>query len=177
MNDANAIGKMVFRSAAMRDLPQLKEMYKRIVKNMEAQGIPIWDDVYPSEFLAEDIEKQRLYVLLDKEETVSAFALCGTNAGEKAVQWQENGAKAVYIDRLGVDPRYAKKGMASFMLARAKEIAKASGAAYLRLFVVDINEPAIRLYRRNGFAKASGVYEEVFDDGFVLREYGYEIEI
>ena len=45
------------------------------------------------------------------------------------------------------------------------------------LFVVDVNEPAINLYRKNGFTKASGVYEEVFDDGFMLREYGYEIEV
>lgn len=70
----------------MQDLPRLKDMYKRIVKNIEEQGIPIWDDVYPSEFLAEDIEKQRLYILLDNETIVSAFALCDTNAGEKAVQ-------------------------------------------------------------------------------------------
>lgn len=177
MNDVNAIGRMIFRSAGMSDLPQLKEMYGRIVKNMEEQGIPIWDDVYPSEFLAEDIEKQRLYVLLDNGETVSAFALCDTNAGENAVQWQESGAKALYIDRLGVDIRYAKRGIGSRMLAKAGELAKASGASYLRLFVVDINEPAISLYRKNGFTKVPGAYEEVFDDGFVLREYGYEIEV
>ena len=46
-------------------------------------------------------------------------------------------------------------------------------AEYLRLFVVDINEPAVHLYRKNGFAQAEGIYEEKFDD-FVLREYGFE---
>ena len=177
MNDSDAVSQTVFRFAVMRDLPQLKEMYGRIVKNMEEQGIPIWDDVYPSEFLAEDIEKRRLYVLLDGEKIVSAFALCDTNAGEKAVQWQEGGAKAMYIDRLGVDVRCTKRGIGSRMLAKAGELAKASGALYLRLFVVDINEPAICLYTKNGFTKAAGIYEETFDDGFVLREYGYEIEV
>lgn len=177
MNDSGAISQTAFRLAVMQDLPRLKDMYKRIVKNMEEQGIPVWDDVYPTEFLAEDIEKQRLYVLLDDGEIVSAFALCDTNAGENVVQWKDESAKALYLDQLGVDVRYAKKGIASFMLARAKEIAKASGAAYLRLFVVDINEPAINLYRKNGFTKVPGVYEEAFDDGFVLREYGYEIEV
>ena len=48
---------------------------------------------------------------------------------------------------------------------------------YLRLFVVDINKPAIQLYVKNGFRKVEGVYEEVFEDGFVLREYGYEIKV
>ena len=32
-------------------------------------------------------------------------------------------------------------------------------------------------YRRNGFAKADGVYEETFSDGFALHEYGYEIKV
>lgn len=44
---------------------------------------------------------------------------------------------------------------------------------YLRLFVVDINEPAVNLYHKNGFAQVEGTYEEKFDD-FVLREYGFE---
>ena len=63
------------------------------------------------------------------------------------------------------------------MLDKAKEIAQTFGAEYLRLFVVDINIPAIQLYLKNGFVKADGVYDEVFDDGYVLHEYGYEIKL
>lgn len=168
---------MDFRLAVMQDLKQLKAVYRQIVNHMNDQGIQIWDDIYPSEFLAEDIEKRRLYVLVDNEKIISAFALCDTNAGEKAVQWKKNTAKALYIDRLGVNVRYAKRGIGSFMLAKARAAARAAGAEYLRLFVVDVNEPAIKLYIKNGFAKANGVFNEVFDDGFVLHEYGYEIEV
>ncbi|MDO4369828.1 MAG: GNAT family N-acetyltransferase [Clostridia bacterium] len=168
---------MDFRPAGMRDLVQLKIMYRQIVQDMNAQGIRIWDEIYPCEFLEEDIKMNRLYVLLDGDRIVSAFALSATNSGESTVQWMDDRAKALYIDRLGVDTAYSKQGIGSFMLARAKEITKAAGAEYLRLFVVDINEPAIRLYRRNGFAKADGVYEETFPDGFALHEYGYEIKV
>ena len=59
------------------------------------------------------------------------------------------------------------------MLRNAAELALQKNAEYLRLFVVDINEPAVNLYRENGFAQAEGIYEEKFDD-FVLREYGFE---
>ena len=48
---------------------------------------------------------------------------------------------------------------------------------YLGLFVVDINKSEIRLYVKNRFRKEGGIYEEVFDDGFVLHEYGYEIKV
>ena len=34
----------------------------------------------------------------------------------------------------------------------------------MRFFVVDINEPVIRLYLKNGFKRVNGIYEEKFDD-------------
>lgn len=63
------------------------------------------------------------------------------------------------------------------MIKKAIAISREMGAEYLRLFVVDINKPAINLYRKNGFKKAGGIYEEFIDDGFVLHEYGYEMKI
>jgi ribosomal protein S18 acetylase RimI-like enzyme len=56
-------------------------------------------------------------------------------------------------------------------------LAKEKSAEYLRLFVVDRNEPAIRLYRKNGWNLAGGIYEEVIDEGLVLREYGFETAV
>lgn len=56
------------------------------------------------------------------------------------------------------------------------DLVKEQGYKYLRLFVVDINKPAINLYLNNGFNQVDGIYEEKIED-FVLREYGFEIEI
>ena len=168
---------MDFRQAVMQDLPQLKDMYKRIIKNMNEQNIQIWDDIYPCEFFEDDIKNNQLYILLKNGEIVSAFVLSDTNSGETAVEWNDNHAKAVYIDRLGVNIKYLKKGLGSLMLDKAKEIAKTLNAEYLRLFVVDINIPAIQLYTKKEFVKVNGVYNEIFDDGFVLHEHGYEIEL
>jgi ribosomal protein S18 acetylase RimI-like enzyme len=166
---------MDFRLAVMQDLPRLKAVYKDIIQNMNDNQIEIWDDIYPCEFFEEDIKNKQLYVLYDKTELVSAFVLCSTNSGEKSVNWKDNAGKALYIDRFGVNVNYAGKGIGSFMLTKARETAKTLGAEYLRLFVVDINEPAICLYTKNGFTKATGVYDEVIDDDLVLHEYGYEI--
>ena len=168
---------MDFRQAVMQDLPQLKDMYKRIIKDMNEQNIQIWDDIYPCEFFEDDIKNNQLYILLNNGEIVSAFVLSDTNSGETAVEWNNNHAKAVYIDRLGVNVKYKKKGIGSLMLDKAKEIAKTLNAEYLRLFVVDINIPAIQLYNKKEFIKVNGVYNEIFDDGFVLHEHGYEIKL
>lgn len=168
---------MDFRQAVLQDLPALKDMYKQIIKDMNEQNIQIGDDIYPCEFFEEDIKNNQLYTLLNNEEIVSAFVLSNTNLGETAVEWNDKNAKAVYIDRLGVNVKYSRKGIGSLMLDKAKEIAKTLDAEYLRLFVVDINIPAIQLYTKKRFVKVNGVYNEVFDDGFVLHEYGYEIKL
>ena len=168
---------MDFRQAVMQDLSQLKDMYKRIIKDMNEQNIQIWDDIYPCEFFEDDIKNNQLYILLNNGEIVSAFVLSDTNSGETAVEWNDNHAKAVYIDRLGVNIKFLKKGLGSLMLDKAKEIAKTLNAEYLRLFVVDINIPAIQLYTKKEFVKVNGVYNEIFDDGFVLHEHGYEIKL
>lgn len=165
---------MDFRLAVMDDLPQLKAVYKDIIRNMDNHQICIWDDIYPCAFFEDDIKNKRLYVLLDHKDVVSAFALQNTSPGGKAVEWQEDQGKACYLDRLGVNVNYLKKGIGSLMLQKAKETAKKSGADYLRLFVVDINEPAIALYRKNGFIKGKGMYDEIIEEDFVLHEYGYE---
>ena len=165
---------MEFRRAVMQDLPQLKEMYRGIVKEMEKNGLSIWDDVYPCEFLEEDIRKERLYLLLQENAPVSAFALCAENAGEDAVAWEDPWARAVYLDRLGVNAACARQGIGGLALVKAKEAAKAMGAVYLRLFVVDTNAPAIGLYEKHGFTRTAGYFDEVIDASCTLREYGYE---
>jgi GNAT superfamily N-acetyltransferase len=166
-----------FRLAEYQDLAQLKKMYEQIIKNMNENGIKIWDDIYPCEFFEDDIKSKRLYILIDNQEIISAFALCDENRGEKLVKWEDGNAKSLYLDRFAVNVNYSKKGIASLMINKAKQVATNLGAEYLRLFVVDINKPAIQLYEKNHFKRAIGVYNEVFDDGFELREFGYEIKL
>lgn len=167
---------MECRLATEDDLPQIKSMYRAIIERMDAEGIRIWDDVYPCEFFQDDIENAHLYVLTEDGETAAAFALSDSHAGEGSVTWSDDQAKACYLDRLGVSVRFARRGVGSAALRKAQTIARERGASYLRLFVVDANEPAISLYRKNGFSQAGGIRVERIDDTLALREFGFEIE-
>jgi len=166
---------MIFRLADKNDLPLLKKMYKEIIDNMKRNNIQIWDEVYPCEFFQNDIDCHRLYLLVD-DDIAAAFALCESNNGEGHLKWNNTKAKALYIDRFGVNVNYLRHGFGGLMLKNAISLAKQKNAEYLRLLVVDINKPAINLYLKNGFRQADGIYEEKIDE-FVLREYGFEIEI
>ena len=161
----------------MQDLPQIKSIYRKIMKKMDEEQIQIWDDIYPCEFFEEDIRNGRLYLMIENSEICSAFVLCDVSAGEKCVEWENSSAKALYLDRLGVNTACQGKGIGSLMLEKAKETAKVLEAEYLRLFVVDINVPAIRLYEKNGFQQVNGVYDEVIDEDYILHEYGFEVKL
>lgn len=165
---------MEFRLARMDGLPRIQAAFEGIVQDMNRRGIDIWDEVYPCAFFEEDIERRRLYVLLDRDQVASAFALCEGNEGEGSLGWENPGAKALYFDRFGVNASYAGRGTGGLMVEKAKETAKALGAEYLRLFVAVRNGPAIRLYQKCGLARVPGVYEEEIGEGCVLREYGFE---
>lgn len=167
---------MNLRLAEKHDLPQLKTMYEKITDNMIKNAIQIWDEVYPCEFFQYDIESDRLYILTEDDDIVAAFALCESNDGEGYLKWKDIKGKAIYIDRFGVNVNYLRQGIGGIMLKNAMELAKQKGAKYLRLFVVDINKPAINLYLKNGFNQVDGIYEERIDNS-VLYEYGFEIEI
>ena len=169
---------MTLRLAGRADLIGLKEMYQKIICSMNENGIDIWDDVYPCEFFADDIDSSRLYVLTSESGSMlGAFALCESNAGEGYVEWGDKAAKALYIDRLGVRADCSGQGIGSALLDGAAEAAREKGAEYVRLFVVDRNRPAISLYEKKAFARVPGIFVEVIDSELSLQEYGFEKKI
>ena len=169
---------MDLRLANINDLSKLKAVYGSIIDNMNRNNIPIWDEIYPCEFFRDDIENNRLYLLVEEhDDIVAAFALCESNAGESYVKWENANDKALYLDRFGVNVDYSRRGIGSIMLKYAITLTKQKNAKYLRLFVVDINKPAINVYLKNGFRQVDGIYGERIDDDRILREYGFEIEV
>ncbi len=168
---------MEFRIATLSDLDNIKRMYKEIVEKMLKDGLEVWDDIYPVNFIESDIVNNSFYIMTSGLDIISGVAISKKHNGEKLVSWQNPKASAMYIDRIGVNVNYLNKGIASKTIEHVKEIAKNQEVEYLRLFVVDSNEPAIKLYEKNRFFKADGIYNEVIDDKFTLKQYGYEIEI
>ena len=165
---------MRIRKAVQQDLAQLQEMYEAIIAHMYAQQICIWDDVYPCICFPTDIRQERLYVLQEDTQLLAAFALCEQSEGAQQVIWQLAGQKALYLERLGVQVNAMGKGIGSVAVNAAMQCAKARQADALRLFVVEDNTPAIRLYEKNGFIRARGIYHEIIDDALTLQEVGYE---
>lgn len=168
---------MKFRLAEISDLPQLKEVFTEVTREMTNTCGEIWNDYYPCELFEGDIERKEIYILDDSGIIVSAIVLCGTNPAQESIKWQDKNAKVLYVERFGVNVSYQRRGIAVTMLRFAMDIAKEQGAEYLRLFVVDRNLPAIGLYEKFGFQRMDGVFYEDIAEGIIYNEYGYEIRI
>ncbi len=168
---------MDFRLATINDLNEIKLMYSKLIDEMNKNGIEIWDEIYPNDYFINDIENKSLYVLLKDNKIVGAFALSEEHKGEKEVEWENTNVKCLYIDRLGVNVECTKKGIGTELLSNALRFAKEKTVDYLRLFVIDYNIPAIKLYEKFGFKKVSGIYNEVIDESLIFNEYGYEIKV
>ncbi len=167
----------MLKLAKKENIKEIKLMYSKIVEKMNEKGIDIWDDVYPCEFFGKDIEKENMYILEENSTIVGSFVLCENHSGENKVVWENKDSKAIYIDRLGVNTEYTKQGIGVKLLNSALKLAEEKEKDYLRLFVIDYNLPAIKLYEKFGFKKAEGIYTEVIDENLSFNEFGYEIKI
>lgn len=168
--------ELSMRNALIGDLPALKEMYRGIVAAMAAQGLNIWDDVYPVEFLADDISKGNLYLFERAGRLVAACALSLQGAYVGELGWSGRREPALYLDRFGVAVDAARQGIATQALSLVEAWARGqdAGVEYLRMFVACANTPAISLYETCGYSRVAGIYREVFEDGSFLEEFGYE---
>jgi len=164
----------VFRQVRKDELCSVREFYRGIVDMLNKNGIGIWDEEYPFCCLEEDIEKGRLWMLERGGKPLALMALTEENRGQHAVKWPEGGAPARYIERFGVSAGHQGQGIGGEALRAAEELVKAEGADCLRLFVADINLPAIAFYEKNGYIRAGGMYHEVIDEDCVFNDYGYE---
>lgn len=73
------------RFAARDDLDEILELIKDVVKQLNEKDIPIWDDNYPSQFILEEIQQNRLVIMSEFDEIISYFSFNPFNRGADKV--------------------------------------------------------------------------------------------
>ena len=69
-----------------------------------------------------------------------------------------------YIKLLGVAPAYRSQGIGTFMLEKAEQMARDSGAKKITLMVSDFNIRAQKAYERRGYELLGTIRNAVKDD-------------
>ena len=148
--------QLKIRKAKKEELNILKTLALKIVKNMNANGLQLWNDYYPAEEFKGLIEQEKLYICEENNNIVSFFALVDDEESSSNYKWKYNNSKFLEMFAINVD--YLHKKYATRILYDLLEILKLDGYDSLKLIVYDQNIAAISLYNKVGFKTVSGNY-------------------
>ncbi len=177
---------MIVRAASASDYPAVEELYGRICEAMEGSPCTAYWTMgaHPApQDLQDAISLGNLFIATDADpkgpepegtpRLLGAFVIDSRQDGDyNQAPWACDAKpdEVCIVHLLGADPDAHGRGVGSQLVRAAISIARKRGARTLRLDVVENNLPAIRLYRREGFADL-GVYTMRYDDGFVLPSH------
>jgi ribosomal protein S18 acetylase RimI-like enzyme len=128
---------LLFATATPRQLGEVDRLIRSaFTPYIRALGREIAPDAYG--WFAEAIVQGDIYVALDGDEIVGAIAT-------------RRGVDSLELALIGVSPVRQKSGIASWMIARVEELARARGVSKLWLMTAEMMKDRVRLYRRHGF--------------------------
>ena len=183
---------MLIRKCRESEIARTGAFYDSVVKWLDEHvNYPEWIyRIYPSEeFARERTETGEMYVCVEdgttfggaekptSERIIGAFAL-GTDPmeNEKYVKWQQDLPVGTFliVHALAIDPAYHGQGIGTEVIRFAVRKAKKEDYRALRVEIVTINEPAKRLFEKQGFIYAGDI-EEVVGPGIVKKFSCYEL--
>lgn len=164
--------------AAPEDFPSVRTFYHSIIDEMQhLPWFPCWEkDVYPTDDgLRGYVNRGEMRLLTVDGEIAAAAALGGRLDCSDDLRWPSGAKEGEYamVNMVAVHPRFGRQGFGKRIVSHLMDLARARGLRALRLDVVDINEPAKRLYTSLGFQYVSST-TTVFDDGSSLNFDLYE---
>ncbi|MBR5908892.1 MAG: GNAT family N-acetyltransferase [Schwartzia sp.] len=155
--------KMQIRKCAETEIVAVGEFYDRIVQWLDNHiNYPKWMyRIYPSESWAREMtEAGEQYVCVDNGKMVGVFVLNADPQGAyQKGKWAVDLPDGSYmvLHALAIDPELQSQGFGSQIIRFCVEKAKAEGFKTIRVDIVPGNDPARRLYEKNGFQYAGDV--------------------
>lgn len=162
--------QIAFRKAKASDLDEIVRLFRAAVRRMDEQGIPQWDEIYPSaEVLSDDLARNELYAGFAERKIVCAFVLSPRCDPEYALaHWRRPEMDYCVIHRLCVHPDFQNRRAAARAMAFIENTLRSEGFRAVRLDAFSRNPYALRLYERLGYEK---IGEATFRKGlFYLYE-------
>lgn len=146
---------MEVRKAAIEDLHCITDIFKRAIGEMDVNGIPQWDEIYPNEeIIRDDIRIGQMYAVLQNGDIVSVFVLNQECDKEYLdAKWRYPNASYQVIHRLCVNPTYQNKGIGRETMLSIEGLLRRDGIDTIRLDAFSKNPFALRMYERLGFKK------------------------
>lgn len=142
------------RFAQYEDMQTIYAVFRDAINYMDSQGIPQWDELYPTPaILDDDLARGQLYVGESEAGVVGAVVLneeCNPQYANG--RWQGDGP-FVMVHRLCISPAAQGAGIGRGLMTAVETWAKEHGYAEIRLDAFSLNPQALRMYDRLGYVK------------------------
>lgn len=170
----------MIRQAAANDVAAIAATYDQLLQHESQQGSHSnWQQgVYPTaDSAGQAVQAGEMYVLEQDGEILASMVLNKNQAAEyQKMPWQyaADDAQVLVIHTLCIPPSHAGQGLASQMLAFAKDFAKNAQCRVIRLDTYAHNEPAKKLYQKHGFrivGYADALLQGLIPEELVFLEY------
>lgn len=155
--------KLIIRKCNPEDIPAASAFYNHVVTWLDAHiNYPKWiPGIYPSESTVTDRTQEGVqYLVFYNGILVAAFVLNTDPMGSyENGLWPKPIPEGSYmvLHTLAVDPSVQRNGIGSEIIRFCLQTAKSKGYQALRLDIVPTNEPAKKLYEKNGFHYAGDI--------------------
>ena len=150
---------MVFANARKQDLPEIVSLFQAATRQMDAQGVFQWDELYPDEgILSEDVSRGNMVIGTLESRIAVAFMLdyCEDSDYESA-DWRYCEQNIVVLHRLCVHPDFQGRGVARQTMDYLEREVRAHGIKTIRLDAFSQNPAALHLYESRGYRKAGEI--------------------
>jgi len=158
------------RLARLEELETVYSLVQEAIRHMDEQGIPQWDDIYPSKaILNADIEKQQMHLIEVAGRVAGLIVINENQSPEYAdVAWKYSG-RVLVVHRLTIHPDYQRHKLASYLMDFAEEMAADKNYGCIRLDAFTRNPAAFTFYENRGYRKA-GIVRFRKGDFFVYEK-------
>ena len=148
-----------FRKATQEDFDEIVTLFADAIRHMDSQGIPQWDELYPSrDDLRDDLLRGELYAGLLDGAVACAFALSPRcDSAYARGNWRYPSLRFCVIHRLCVHPSFQNRRVAAQAMRFIEDTLRTEGIQAVRLDAFSLNPYALRLYERLGYSKVGEV--------------------
>lgn len=133
-----------------KDFEQVNKIFKE-VHQFHCKNTPFFKNIDPceKEFFIEMLKEKNIVKLVEvKNDIVRGFLIGQLLQKEGRLS---KSRKILFIDNLGVETRFQKKGVGECLIGFAKSIAKENDCTEIELNVWTFNSNAIKFYNHIGF--------------------------
>ena len=148
------MANVTLRLATPADMQTVYAIFRDAIADMNANGIPQWDEMYPTPGLLEDdLARGELYVADTQDGVLAAVVLNSEcDPAYRTAAWQ-GGEPYVVVHRLCVSPHAQGKGVGRGLMGAVEGWARAHGYADIRLDAFSLNPHALRMYAGLGYVR------------------------